>query len=737
MKFKLNTLNVFYNSPETGSYETHIYEKQKETRDDKTTEEQEKVKQLNISDNIKKINSLIDRLNKNGSKDENTLNLICNFVNQAIENKNAKFMIVENKDNKKEIWLVIEKNGTNSQIDAQKILNNIEKNIKEKDWSLFFDKNNNNKKDVWEFSIDKNWKIDGVDIKEGEKRSYADLDSVFKGKYYNDWKKFIYEVWSYQDKGAAILRQITALSDELWLNTKDYKKIKKDIENLYVYKDWENVIFSKEKPDNINAKQVKDLEINIKWKSYKWIDALNWKVHPHDKIDISSLANALNPKIFKVDNTITELKNSKEKKENNKFWWTFYISWGVENWDLPDDKTIIYKKTDKSSIHTNGKNLQINAKNIFDTENKGDNKFSYANKIWDKYLIIWENPTNKSFQITTDKDIKSQLKNSWVEAWLASYDKNWNMIIEEVWDPKVHEFITTNNSVESWKSVNNPIYLDTIDNNDNYIFKREINWKEKDIAINKNKLINTVWKMKDDKTLNLKKDQLEDIFWKDFKIDNLFTQFNWKNNKIFFEFKNLSKDSKTNESEDVLLSFEKTLNWDLKITKVDVHKDIDLSNWWNTWNWWDTWFEGFDSWYKRDLITQCEIVKTVNKDSIETKPIKNLWYPSFIIKKQWKNLVISKKDDKKEFFEVRWINIKNEEDLKNFLDKDFVNVIFAASNPNFLKKDKNNELYLDYKNINQQRSEIKNYIKNKIKDKITWDKLIKDTISKLIKNEEK
>ena len=752
MKIKIKNLAIFYkNSPDTPNY---VYEKTETS--DKNDKKQETVKELGkIDGNVDNLNSLLERLNNWKDNSE----MVCNILNQTIEKDNwAHFQIVNNKW-KKEIWLVIDK----SQKDAKTILSSINNSIKkDKKDEYFFDKNSDNKKDVWELSVDKKWKITGVDIKGKEKRSYANTKEFFKWKYYKDRDKFVYEVWKTWDKWAAILRQVVALWDELWIKTKDYSKIKKEIENLYVDTSWNNVIFSKHKLEGGNGKQVKDLKITIKWKNIKWIDALNYKVHTWDKIDISSLDAWLGSKKFeaKLDNTATikkEKPTTKDTVENKeKSLWTFYTSWGVEYWDLLDNANITYEKSNWSKINTDGKNLQINAQNLFDTENKGNNKFSKSIEIWKwknkSYLVVWENVSGKSidFNSITPDNCKQKLKDSWLEAWLASYDekgnKKENMHIQEVWDPKVHEFIRVNNFSDAWKSVNNPIYLEG--NKDNYTFQREIDWKESNITFSKGWISDILKNKKSWESITLKSwddklnkeqwnNKLQSIFWKDLTkkdIDWLFNHMDW--DEMFIEFENLYK-NKDGTLEDVTLKFENTQNGELKITKISQEKERTLTNREFIWL--------FPKYEINEINTRCEIIKSIDNNKIETRSINNLWYPSFIVSKNKKGNLVFTKDWKNNWkkdnytFEVRWFNkwLDIKDDFIDFFNKDFMNIIFAASSPGNIKKAKKwwkDIFYMDKSSIegsNKKNISKKEANKDYVKEHIlwpAWDKFIQEAI---------
>ena len=760
MEFKIKNLNIFYkNSPDTPNY---VYEKTETTY--KNDKNPESVKELGkIDKNVNNINSLLNRLNAWKDNSE----MVCNVLNQAIKKDAwAKFMIVEN-NWKKEIWLVIDK----SQENAKTILSTINDSIKkENNDEYFFDENKNNKKDVWELSVDKNWNITGVDIEKSEKRSYADVDKKFNGKYYRDWDKFVYEVWKVWDKWAAILRQVVALWDELWIDTTNYEKIKEDIGNLYVYKEWKNVIFSKDKPKNVDdAKQVKNLEITVKWKTVKWIDALNYKVHTWDKIDISSLATWLGSKKFKakLDHTVVIKKENtatnKETVDNKeRAWWTFYTSWGIEYWDVPDDKKITYTKANWDTINTDGKNLQINAKNMFDTENKGknNNKFSKSIEIWKwknkSYLVVWENVSGKS-SIDFDsikpgnyKQKLKELKNSWLEAWLASYDKNWNMIIKEVWDSKVQEFIRRNNFSDAWKSVNNPIYLETTSND--YTFQREIDWKESNITFSKGWISDILKNKKSWESITLKSwdDKLNKEQWnndlksifgnKKENIDNLFKPVDWK--PLFMEFKNLHK-NKDGTLEDVILKFTKTEKW-VKITKVSQDKENNLIfNVGNNKNIENNKLVLPDG-EKNEILQRSEIIKSIDFDKIETRKINNLWYPSFSVSKNTDgNVVFTKnwEDGSKDnySFKVKWFDLNTKNDLINFFNKDYLNIIFAASSPGNIKYKKKwwKKTYcIEKSNIVNNVETNKNYVKDNLKltENKPWDQLIQKAIQEAKNN---
>ena len=548
-------------------------------------------------------------------------------------------------------------------------------------------------------------------------------------------------MWKVWDKWSAILRQVVALWNELWIDTKNYEEIKKKIENLYVYKEWKNVIFSKDKHNN-NDKQVKDLEITIKWKTIKWIDALNYKVYPWDKIDIGSLAVWLGSKKFEAtlstDNSNKNVDNSSEVPKNKEkiesWWWNFYTSWGIEYWDLPDEKKITYTKANWENINTDGKSLQINAQNMFDIENKGNNEFSLSKELQDNnlkkyHLVVWEKPSNNKFDLNSINSIEniSKLSNSWLEAWLASYDKNWNMIIKEVWDPNVHEFVRKENFSDAWKSVNNPIYLDS-PSNGKYTFKEKIDWKEQEISFSAKNLKNLKFD-KNSESVKLVKKDLNELFGEnlkkgDFKVDDLFKSVNWKS--LFMEFENLY------ENKDVILKFEKTENW-LKITKIGEYKEnntifnsgnIELSN--NE---------------KNEMLQQCDVVKSINEkdNEIQTYPIKNLWYSSFKISiSKDNNLIFTKnwKDNSEDnySFQVKWFDLKTKENLINFFNKDFVKIILAASNYNNIQVEKlgdnssENVYYIEKDNIKINKNNIINQIKE---DKKTWDDLIKEAINQV------
>ena len=727
MKFKIKNLTVFYNSPEKS---THIYgnTENNENNENNESSDKTKVKKVdNISAKVGNLNKILDRLDFTENSNENNTKIVCSFFNEAIKwlkIDQAEFKVINN-NWKKEIWLVIE----NSKDDINSILSLIDSNIKEnKKDEYFFDKNNNDKKDVWELSVDEEGNITWVDIKENEKRSYADVNTKFDGKYYKDWNKFVYEVWKVWDKWAAILRQVVALWNELWIDTKNYEEIKKKIENLYVYKEWKNVIFSKDKHNN-NDKQVKDLEITIKWKTIKWIDALNYEVRPWDKIDIGSLAIWLGSKKFEA---MLYNDNTKKTPENNEkiesWWWNFYTSWGIEYWDLPDEKKITYTKANWENINTDGKSLQINAQNMFDIENKGNNKFSLTKEIWkwkDKsYLVIWETPSGDNFKIDSINSVEdiSNLKSSWLEAWLASYDKNWNMIIKEVWDPNVHEFVRKENFSDAWKSVNNPIYLDS-PSNGKYTFKEKIDWKEQEISFSAKNLKNLKFD-KNSESVKLGKNDLNELFGENFKVDDLFKSVNWKS--LFMEFE------KFDWINDVILKFEKTENW-LKITKIGEYKEnntifnsgnIELSN--NE---------------KNEMLQQCDVVKSINEkdNEIQTYPIKNLWYSSFKISiSKDNNLIFTKnwKDNSEDnySFQVKWFDLKTKENLINFFNKDFIKIILAVSKPWNMEVDKKqwkNVYSIDKSNINYESTEKnKKYVRIN-KNSKTWDDLIKEAINQV------
>ncbi len=719
MKFKINKLNILYNqSPENSN---NIYERQESTENpdnnQEFTENVSKLDQINIS--VNNINAMLDRINDAWNNHE----IVCSFLNESIDD-GAKFSIVKDGEWKEQIWLVID----NSQEDADNLLSNIEKSIKENNWEYYFDKNDNNKKDSWEFSVNKEWNISWVDIKEEEKRTYANIDEWFIWEYFQEWDRFIYEVWEQGDKWAAILRQVVTLWNELWINTTDYSNIKDDISNLYVDTSWDSVVFSKHK--NENSEKVMDLEVLINWDIIKWFDALNYKVNPWDKIDISSLAIWLNSQSLNVNNEVEQSIGEVETLDSfDKNWWSFYTSAGAEHWDLPDGKEIVYQKTNWSNIHTNWKNIQINAKNLSDiennTQNKNENKFSNSFvvewKSWEqKYIVIWEIPEDSNFTsnyINKDNYNLVDFENSWVEAWEASYDKNGNMSIKEVWDKNVHEFIRTNNFEDSWKSLNNPIYLDSKEGE--YIFERTLNWKEDNLSFNKEWLNNLEFQEKDWKeSVTLKENnELKEIFWESFKdVDSIFEQIKWEEKSMFIEFNDLKSED---NNIDITLKFEKWEHGELKITKLNEQEDKVIGKW-----------EDLSKLDINEIEKRCDFIKSIDDNKIETNPINNLWYSSFIIE-QKKDAIIFKNEENT--FELRGQNkLKTEEDFVNFFNNQYLNVIFSASNPKNMRKDISDVSdYIYYiENIWDIKTN-KEYVKKNIlswENKKNWDQLIKESI---------
>lgn len=176
---------------------------------------------------------------------------------------------------------------------------------------------------------------------------------------------------------------------------------------------------------------------------------------------------------------------NKESPNEEGFIWKFgrfYMSWWVENWDLPNDINNIQYHWYMVEKSFSGTNLGITAKNLSKTsENQNNICFADKNLIktqdWKSYLVvIWESDDNQKIHLDQTyndlNDLTSKIREKsktkiidgkevlWVEAWISEMSgTNQNqMNIYEVWEMEVHQFVKVD-IVDKWLDEDHPIRL--------------------------------------------------------------------------------------------------------------------------------------------------------------------------------------------------------------------------------------------------------------------------------------
>ena len=563
-----------------------------------------------LEQKVKKIQEKLDKKFPNGGKE-----FFIRNMNDYLQAKYGAHFELQENNGKNELVLRVG--------DSKKKEELIKKLIVEEN-QIYVDENQDGKRESsekWVKFTENGMEADNIfvskkEIKQSQKElSYWKINNKeweITSKESKWWKvilidgKDYYQVWNYKDYLAAPIRLFNSLSNEYfdWMSAKE---LSKKIPLLWVKK-WKN------------GYEFAKLTSETKKEWYKKVGDFNseiWKkiVKPWSKIDLTSLADALDVKKQETK------KESKEKLNSFSWWGIFYFGSKWETWDLPDDwKNITYKWYNKTINNLNGKQISINAENLYDKNTK-NNKFSFKKEIdlwsWKKwFLLVWEWLKDTS-KIENEKDpskIQEKMKWSKTEAWFVTYEK-WKVLIQEVWDKKFSTITETSKPIERWKTSESPIYL--YDNN--YKFNWDVSWNIKF----------DVWeKLKDSKD---KKDKKLDIKlswniklsnWKTLQLEN----FKWKDNQKEFEkiFPGWKWYLQLNNKHVVELSYD-AKKWiqvkDLWIKKLW----LDVSFWWVN--------------IHQEGVSDLEY----NKDTKELKFPKKIWWGEIKCKIDKKNIILENK----------------------------------------------------------------------------------------------